>query len=532
MKDRVLAFDVGTSGVKVVVADTDGGFVGSRYRPYGLHTLPGGWVEQDLDEIYAASADACREVLEATATQPSRILAVGATAQMFNVVPVDGEGRALMPMLSWLDTRASAHAERLAERMPPDEQFERLGSVVNAKDILPKILWLRDERGEVLSRTTWLLDCKEAIVLRLTGRAVIDHAGASAFRLYDHRARDWDRDACRAVGVPPELLPPVSSALGIAGTVGASAATHTGLLAGTPVAVGAGDVAASQVGAGALSPGETHVSLGTAIYFGVTMDRPVPDPSRRLGVLGHMDPERWILWLEIATGGGALAWLLRALSGSEQGDGLEQLDALVRAAEADQGDLIFCPWLSGERVPVFDDRVRGGFFGLDLHHGRGHLLRAVMEGVALQMRWALEYGEAFGQSIADVRAVGGGGIGEVWSAIIANALERPMLVMADPQDRAAFGAAACALVAAGAQPTLSFVRDRVSASRTIQPDPAAAERYRRLSVTYRELYEVARRLARGAEPAPSAPSLGEEPGGDPPAERPGHEVREPAMEGR
>ncbi|HEV3464500.1 MAG TPA: FGGY family carbohydrate kinase, partial [Actinomycetota bacterium] len=233
MSDRyVVAFDVGTSGVKAVLADLGCRVVASRYEPYGLRAADGGRVEQDIDEIYGRLAAACRSLLERPGVDPGQVEAVSVTAQMFNVVPVGAAGEPLAPMLSWLDTRAAPQAATLAAAMSPGEQFRRLGATITAKDILPRVLWLREHAPEVWGRTAKLLDCKEAVVALLTGALVIDHAGASAYRLADLEAGGWDEGACEAAGVPAELLPEVAAATDLAGHITAAAAAATGLLAG------------------------------------------------------------------------------------------------------------------------------------------------------------------------------------------------------------------------------------------------------------------------------------------------------------
>jgi xylulokinase len=488
----VLAWDIGTSGVKAVVVDRDGRIIASARRGYGLVTAENGWVEQDLDVIEAAIEAATRELLAEPAVRARDVEAIGLTAQMFDLAVVDTAGRQTVSMLSWLDQRAVGEAEALAHRLERATQMGLFGSLITAKDVIPKIAWVRDCRPDAWAGTRWLLDCKEAIVLRLTGRAVIDPAGALAFRLFDPATGGWSPAACAAVGVPLDRLPEVAPATSIAGPLLPEAAARLGLASGIPVVVGTGDVPASQLGAGATDPGDAHVSLGTAVYFGITVDRPLPDPGGRLGVIGHADPALWILWLEVATGGGALSWLLRAL-----GDGAEPTAAALAALDREVGavademdDLLFAPWLSGERVPVFDDRVRGAFVGLGLRHGRGHLLRALMEGVAFQMRWALEYGACFGAPIGEVRGVGGGFIGTTWTQIIADVLDRPIASIRNPQDAAAVGAAACALVGIGAQPDLRFVREIATVERTYRPNPEHRPRLDAGFDRFRGVYEA------------------------------------------
>ena len=502
---NVLAYDIGTSGIKAVVVDGDGRVRASARSGYGLTTLDSGAVEQDLDAIEDALVAATRELL--AIDDAGSIEGIGVTAQMFNLAPVDAAGQSTVPMLSWLDQRAVGEAEDLAVMVKRADQARSFGSILTAKDVVPKILWLRDRAGATWTGTRWLLDCKEAIVLRLTGRAIIDPAGAMAFRLYDPIAGTWSAERCAILGIPIERLPEVAPSTAIAGGLLPTVAARLGLRPGIPVVVGTGDVPASQLGAGATDPGDAQVSLGTAVYFGITTDRPVVDPAGQLGVIGHADPALWILWLEVATGGGALAWLLRLLGDGAEPDAdvLRQVDRGVAAVAGEMDGLLFAPWLSGERVPVFNDRIRGAFVGLGLRHGRAHLLRALMEGVGYQMRWALDYGAAYGLPIGAIRGVGGGFIGTTWTQIIADILGRPIGSIENPQDAAAVGAAACALVGIGAQPDLRFIRERVRVARTFEPDPPRQADHDAGFDRFRRMYEALAPLF--ADPGPALANI-------------------------
>jgi xylulokinase len=490
VEHHFLAFDIGTSGVKAVVVDGEARLLDSSYRGYGLQMVPGGGVEQDLGLIISSALDAAEELLRRVSATVS-IDGISVTAQMFNVVAVDDAGEPLVPMISWLDQRAEADAKALEKVMPPAAQFKQFNAVVSGKDIVPKILWLRHSQPETYSRTVKLMDCKEAVVMHLTGAAVTDHAGASAYRLFDHETRDWDPQACAAAGIELVKLPTVCAATDVAGHLLPGIAARLGLPPGIPVYVGVGDVPASQLGSGAVAPGDLHVSLGTAVYFGLTMDQARPDPHERLGVLAHADARYSILWLEIATGGAALAWAVRLLGLDDPGPvDYARVERLVRESAANMDGLLFAPWLSGERVPVFDDSVRATFVGLSLHHGPGHILRAVMEGVAFQMRWALEYGLDYGQPVERIRAVGGGSMGSEWIQIIADVLERRVETIAQPQDAGAIGAAACAIVGSGAQADYAFLTDRVEVTGTYLPDSAHALDYADRYAHYRRLYDA------------------------------------------
>lgn len=488
----VIAYDVGTSGVKAVVVAASGRVLGSRVRSYALSTPRPDEVEQDLDVMVAELGAASREVIAAVGVDAVDVAAVAVTAQMFSVVPVGHDGVPLRPMLSWLDQRSTVEAARIREAAGPDDGYDRFDAVLTAKDIVPRIAWVETHEPQIARRTAWYLDCKEAVVALLTGRAAIDPAGASAFRLVDPSTGRWDPERCRIAEAPIGRLPDIVGATDIVGGLTVDAAISTGLRAGTPVVCGAGDVPASQIGAGAVRAGDIHLSLGTAVYFGVLAASNVRDPGRRLGPLRHIAPPGWLLWLEVATGGAALSWWDRQITGL---GGVERdhpsVDASVEAVADEMEDLQFVPWLTGERVPLFDDAARAAFVGLALHHGRAHLTRAVMEGVASQIAWAYEYGLAYGIEPGTIRAVGGGSIGSLWTRLIADALDRPLEIVADPQDAAARGAAACALVGAG---LAGDVRTAVppTIERTVAPDPDGATRARARRATFRRLYTALR----------------------------------------
>lgn len=493
--EYVIAFDLGTSGVKAAVTDMTGRIVASRTVSYSLTTLADGWVDQDVEQIMRSIALATGELLDADDVGAADIAGIGVTGQMFNVVPVDAGGEPLMSMIHWLDLRTTAQERRLRDRIAPDEQFRMFGSLVTAKDVIPKIMWLREERPDVWRRTAWLLDCKDAVIARLAGTAGTDFGTANAFHLLDAATAAWIGSADDLIPGLTRRLPPVGPSCRVAGSLGQRAAAALGLPTGTPIVVGGGDVLATQVGSGAIADGDVQLSLGTAAYWGVTLAQPGLDPGRRVGPLTHMDPELSILWLEIATAGGAMAWFLRVLEGEGAIDqGI--IDRLLRGTAPDDVP-IFAPWLTGERAPIFDDEIRGAFVGLKLAHGRGHLLRAVAEGVALQIRWAFDYALSFGGPVGSIRVIGGGALSDAWLQIIADAIERPLLLIDGAQEAGARGAAQTVLVTLGVEPDFGFASRGALIVRSIDPDADGSARLRARYAIYRGLYEALRVLPTG-----------------------------------
>jgi xylulokinase len=444
-REYVVGYDVGTSGTKAVLCGLDGAVHGSAYEPHSLTQRGNGRIEQDGAALLGAVFTATSHLLRNSGADSNEVLAIGLSGQMFNTIAVDESGSAITPLLSWLDTRATRQAQWISELHTPAQQFARYGSVLTAKDIVPKVMWLQDEVPEVATRAAAFLDCKDFVGAGLTGQIATDLHGASAYYLFGIESRAWDQPAAEELGLNPKQLPTVRHATDLLGELITDAARRSGLAPGTPVMVGTGDVAAGQIGAGSARGGQSHLSLGTASYFGISLDEVHRDPNQRLGLLCHVDPARWLLWAEMETGGGALAWW-RQLVGLRAPDGL---DALASKVTAEEADLLFAPWLTGERVPYWDDKARGAFVGLRMHHGLPHLSRAVLEGIAYQLRLVLEYAEAFGTQAPAIRVIGGGSVGRLLPQIIADVLARPLEVVAASQDAGARGAAFVALAARG-----------------------------------------------------------------------------------
>jgi xylulokinase len=493
----LLAHDTGTGGNKAVLTDLRGRVVCASYKPYAVSYPRPDWAEQDPEALWQAVADTTREVLAQAGAEPSRVIGVGISAQMFNLLAVDEHGQPLAPMLSWLDVRSARQADRLLEGDLPRLLYQWTGNVPTAKDVIPKILWLREERPDLWERTARLVDCKEYLLFRLTGRWVTDWHGASAYFLFDPHARTWSRAACEALGIPPDMLPPALPCTAVVGEVTEAAAHQTGLLPGTTVVACAGDVATAQCGAGASAPGRAHLCVGTATWVGVSSSVFVNDADKPFWGLSHIDPDKWIIAGEMETGGGALMWFRDTFLPSEaqatEATGRSSYDLLASLATsvapgADR--LLFLPWLSGERAPVLDHYARGAFIGLSLGHTRAHMARAVMEGVGLHIRWIIEAMQSIGLPVSHLNAIGGGSTSPVWSQIISNILGRRLHVVKHAQEAGAIGAALCVAVGLGLYPSMESVDELIEISHTVEPQMDDANVYDLLYREYRHLYEA------------------------------------------
>jgi xylulokinase len=502
----ILAHDTGTGGDKAVLTDLQGGVVASAYQPYEVYYPRPDWAEQDPEELWQAFAATSREVIRKAGIEPEEIMGVGISAQMFNLLPVDEQCRPVTRMLSWLDVRSVQQADRVLSPETRDFLFEHTANVPTAKDVIPKILWLKEERPDLWERTRWLLDCKEYILFRLTGKVGIDWHGASVFFLFDPHRKTWDEEVCARLGIPVEKLPPTYKPTDVIGEVTAEAAAQTGLAAGTPVVIAAGDVAVAQSGSGANREGKAHLCIGTATWVGVSSSTLRNDPKTPFWALNHIDPQKYVIAGEMETGGGALQWYRNLLGEEEARQATERgvstyqvLDELAGAAPPGSDGLVFTPWLSGERAPVLDHYARGGFLGLSLGHTRAHLTRAVMEGVAFHIRWIIEAMEKTGFSIDAMQAIGGGSVSPLWTQIIADVTQRRLNVVQHPLEAGAMGAALTVAVGLGVYPNMDAVDDLIAVKRVVEPQAANHAVYDRMYGTFRQFYDALAPIYRAAQ---------------------------------
>ena len=503
-KKYILAHDTGTGGDKAVLTDLRGRIIHSAYQEYGRTYPQPGWVEQDPEELWHAVAKTTHDVLIDAGVDPAEVLAIGISAQMFNLLPVDTNGQPLTQMLSWLDTRSVHQADALLTGDTPELLFKHTGNLPTAKDVIPKILWLKEERPELWKRTAKLLDCKEYILFKLTGKIAIDWHGASVYFLFDPHQKIWSQAACQRLEIPIEMLPDAYPCTEVIGEVTPEAAKVTGLLPGTPVVLCAGDVAVAQTGSGANAAGRAHLCVGTATWIGLSSARFTNDPQKPFWALNHIDPRKWIIAGEMETGGGALMWFrevfcqLEVLQAEQQGvSTYDLINAMAASIPPGADRLLFAPWLSGERAPVLDHYARGAWVGISLSHTKAHFARALMEGVAYHLRWICEALERQGLTVEALNAIGGGSTSLIWTQIISDVTGRQLNVVKNPLEAGAMGAALTVAVGMAVCPSVEAIDDLIEIGRRVTPEVTNRDRYDDLYQEYRSLYTNLTPIFRG-----------------------------------
>ena len=439
----VLGLDISTTAAKAVLLDRTGRTAASGTAEYSYQTPRPLWAEADPRRWWEGAAAAVREAL--TGVSSREVEAVGLAGQMHGCVLLDSAGEVVRPAILWNDGRTAAQCDEIRRRLG-DRLLSITGNDALTGFTAPKLLWVREKEPQSWARTAHLLLPKDYVRFRLTGERATDKADGAGTLLMDTAARAWSEEALAALEINRDWLPVAFEGPEVTGTVHEEAARATGLAAGTPVVAGGGDQAAGAVGCGAVDPGTAALSLGTSGVVFAPTRKPVIEPEGRVHSFCHCLPNRWHLMGVMLSAAGALRWFRDALA---PGTDFAELDAEAAAAPAGAEGLLFAPYLTGERTPHPDPAARGAFAGLTVRHGRGHLVRAVLEGVAFGLRDSLQVMEAAGMPRPEqIRATGGGIKSPLWRQILADVLQAEIAV-SSADEGAAFGAGLLAATGAG-----------------------------------------------------------------------------------
>lgn len=494
MKRYLLGIDIGTSACKIAIFNRTGEVVAAATGDYPVYYPKTGWAEQNPEEWWPAVCGAIKAALEKGHILPEEIAGIGVDGQSWAAIAVDKDGRVLTNTPIWLDTRAKDICDELNEKIGEHEIFERAGNSLQPSYTTAKIIWYQRNMPEVYEKTEKILQCNSYIAYKLTDQMTHDMSQGYGLHCFDLRTGKWDEEMCEKLGIPMRLLPDIYPCHAVIGTVTERAAEETGLAVGTPVVAGGLDAACGTLGAGVLHPGQTQEQGGQAGGMSICTDTYQADPRLILGY--HVVPGMWLLQGGTTGGGGVMRWLERELGAYERSIGKEQgvssLDIFNELAEAvhpGSDGVVFLPYMSGERSPIWDPKAKGVFYGLDFSKTKGHLIRAAMEGVAFALQHNLEVAEQAGARVEVLRATGGSANSLLWTQIKADATGKPIEVSASDA-ATTLGAAILAGVGVGMYESFEeAVELTVTTRRYHQPAPEHEEIYQQNYRIYRELYE-------------------------------------------
>ncbi|MDP4015012.1 MAG: FGGY-family carbohydrate kinase [Candidatus Nanopelagicales bacterium] len=527
----ILGIDLGNGGPKVAAVAPDGTILGTGFTGVSVHFGLDGSATQDAEEWTRALADAVAQALDSAGVSGDSLHAIGITGQWGSTVPVGADGEPVGPVLLWADTRAKPLMRDLVggplsvsgfapHKVLPWVRVTGGAPTPSGADPTGHSLLLQNELADVGRRSRWLMEPVDYLAFRLTGHAAATPASMILSWLTDNRPGakfGYDPDLVRRSRRDPRALPELLPTGSVQGELQPEIAERLGLRSGVPVVCGIPDVHAAIVGSGTVDPFATHLAISTTAWLSSRVPFKKTDVFHSIATVPGLDPELPLVANNIETGGAALAWLREqviapndGLIGGGAGIGAEgaapprvepsyeALMDLAGTAPAGSEGVIFAPWLAGERSPIEDKALRGTWLNLSLRTSRAILVRSVLEGVALNVRWLMEYYQKFiGREVPSVRIMGGGAQSDLWNAIISSTLDCRVEKVADPLNAQLRGVALWARVCLG-ELTLREAADLVPVEGVFEPDPhdrlVYAEKYREYRRLYGTLKGTYRRL--------------------------------------
>lgn len=507
----ILAIDLGTTGAKVGLYSTKGELIAYEFEETPLQLLPGGGAEQNPHDWWGAIKTASRRLIDKNEIPIEKITAANCTSQWSGTVAVDRDGEPLMNAIIWMDSRGAAHVKDITGGLVKIEGFGigkllswlRLTGGIPAhagKDSIAHILFIKNELPDIYRATYKFLEPKDYLNLRLTGQFAASYDSITIHWLTDNRNLShisYHNKLIKMSTLDREKLPELKPPNSVLGHIHPQAAAELGLHENVQVVVGTPDLQSAAIGSGAVRDCETHMYIGTSSWMACHVPFKKTDVFHNIASLPSARPDRYLVSNEQQTAGACLTYLRDNLFfhqdelavNAKNLDIYQTFDRIAEKVPAGSEMVIFTPWLYGERTPVDNHTIRGGFHNLSLRTTREHLIRAVFEGVAYNARWLLGYVEKFvGQRVPTINVVGGGGKSNIWCQILADVLNRRINQVENPILANLRGAALLASVALG---VLEFdqIPERVRIANTFDPAPNNRAVYDQLFKEFVELYK-------------------------------------------
>ena len=460
----LIALDIGTGSVKSVLLDIENAEIVSKaIEPLRVIYPKTGWAEQDPNELFEKIITVINKLLGSAGINLNEVIGISMDAQMLGVIPVSRDGEALYNILTWLDVRAAGEPRELFTGFPKISGYNMFKLVKflritggapskTGKDPVSKIIWLKKNMPEIYEKTWKFLNVNGFIAYKLTGSPVINADEAHLTWLADIRKGkpEWSDSILRDLGLSVEKLPVIKEPPEVVGNLRKEVAKELGLSENVKVVIGSGDVAATAVGSGAVEDFETHLYLGTSNWLASHLPFRKLDIFHAIGTIVSAIPGKYLLIAEQETGCGALDYIINSLYGKGDKTIYDEIDCNVKNIDPASNKVLFLPWMFGERVPIDDPYVRGVLFNVSLSDTKYQILEAVMEGIALNIKWAqIYYEKLLGRSIQKLNVVGGGALWDSLCQIIADATGTEVLRMSTLREASAIGAAVIGVKALG-----------------------------------------------------------------------------------
>lgn len=489
----ILTLDAGTTGVKCAAFTRTGEAKFSCVEAYPTYFPRAGWAQQKPDE----QLDAVLRALQKTLAHVSAadVAALVFTGTMNGCIPVDRNGRALYDNIIHSDVRTAPQVAELEQRIPLRDYYLRTGNRIDVHSGLPKYMWLRQELPQVYREAAWFVNIKDYLYGRFTDRpGGTDRSDASLCNCINIANGDWAWDVLTEAGVAHEKMPELRLSADVTGKLNAAFAALTGLPAGLPVAVGAGDGACAAHGARPHTPAAAYMNIGSSAWVSAMSEKPILDSELRLFNYFDMDESCYNVCGTVQCGAAAFNWALDtliALSAEEKKD-YAALEALAQSVPAGADGVFFLPTLMGERTPWWTAKASGMLLGCTLYHRREHILRAVYEGVMQALRFSGEILRENELPIASLTLIGGGAKSKLWGQMAADMFGATISVHQTPHEATSLGAALAAGVGIGWYRNFAEAAEVIRRGQVYTPNEAEHAAYARHFALYRQLYPITR----------------------------------------
>ena len=505
---KIIGIDVGTGGTRAVLVGEKGELLASATHEHAPFSSPrNGWAEQDPHDWWNACQQALGKLMKENAVSKDEIAAICLAGQMHGAVLLDENDEVLRPALIWCDQRTQEECNVLDEIVGKRRLVELTSNPALPNFTLTKLMWVRTHEPEIWKRFRSFLLPKDYVRFRLTGVRATDVSDASGTLLLDVAHRRWSQEMLQATHLDVRCLPQLFESQQVVGKITAGAALATGLAEGTPVVAGAGDQAAGAIGMGIVKVGDVSATIGTSGVVFAATDKPCLDPRGRLHTFCHAIPERWHVMGVTQAAGLSLRWFRDTFGavGSATGDPYERLSHEASAIPAGADGVMWAPYLMGERTPYLDAEVRAALIGLAASHGRGHIIRAILEGVAFSLKDTLTIFAEIGVPVDDIRLGGGGARSQLWRQIQADVYAKPVSMLAT-EEGAAYGAAVLAGVGAGLWPSVDDACAQfVHIASVVEPGKRSSAELQQRYKLYRAIYPALKHIGETNSAGPVSP---------------------------
>lgn len=476
----VIGLDIGTTSAKSVVFYENGEVAAEYEVAYSLSHPEVGYAEQNPLHIEQAALEAMN--LSTQTLDREAILGVGISAAMHSMICMDIEGAPLSPSIIWADARSSQEASQIKEKHP--DIYMRTGTPLHPMSPLSKLLWMKNNHYEPWKQADYFVSVKEFLLYRWFGEKVVDYSIAAATGLFNIHDHNWDEETLQLAGVNKnQLFTPVEPTYAMEGMDGL-AAEKAGLKRSTPFVIGGSDGPLANLGIGAIEPGETAITIGTSGAIRQFSSQPLLDEKQEVFSYSFTD-DLWITGGPSNNGGLVLKWVQQLLS-EEREIPIEELTEMAGRVEAGAGNLLFLPYLNGERAPFWKAEAKGSFIGLTPSHGKGHVTRAAMEGVLFSILHIASALERLGNNHDRIFASGGFARSEVWVQMLADLFNKRIDIPVSHQS-SAWGAAWVALYSLGKVEDLKSIKTSIPMNQHYEPNAENHKKYQSLFEVYQSV---------------------------------------------